>query len=220
MTDEKYLFISDVKEKKDIARSSRNKRTHCGKGGTVRFPHDHLTKKELNNMNGEVKYYRLNEPMTWSEFKALPSDIKISYIKLIRERFGVSDSKIAEMLGVEQTSFSGMVRRLGINMGRGHGKRGGDTEGFVAWCNGVPLPAKDEPEEASCEDSFEPTPATEFKAAPVLGEKAKSVPCCGSMTFDGAASDALDAIGVLLGGANVRITVMWEVRPEEGACDE
>ena len=63
MTDEKFVFVSDVAEKKRTARGSHNKRTHCGRGGTVRFPSDNMTRKELSKMNGEVKSYRMNDPM-------------------------------------------------------------------------------------------------------------------------------------------------------------
>ena len=54
MTDEKYTFVTDVAEKKRIARGSFNKRTHNGKGGKVRFPSDYLSNKERNKMNGEI----------------------------------------------------------------------------------------------------------------------------------------------------------------------
>ena len=89
MKDETYLFVSDMKDKKVTARSARNKRTHCGKGGRVRFPSDNLSKKELQKMNGECKAYRLNDPMGWKEFKAMPDDLKITYIKLLRKEFNV-----------------------------------------------------------------------------------------------------------------------------------
>lgn len=72
VTDEKYLFLTDCAEKKRTAHSCHNRKTHAGKGGRVRLPHNNLTKKELEAMNGEVKSYRLNDPMTWREFSLLP----------------------------------------------------------------------------------------------------------------------------------------------------
>lgn len=213
MTDEKFTFISDVKEKGSIARSSHNKRTHCGKGG-CKLPHEYLTAKERKALSGEVKSYRLNDPMKWDEFKYMPDDIKTSYIQIIRERFGVSDSCIAKMLGVY------MAKRLGIGLGRGTGNQKSDKEGFLAWRYGAPLPAKENAEEAA-EDITEPVEATSEDIAedgvcypePV----AKTVPTYGSLTFDCAAGAALETIGVLLGGSNVHITVTWEVRPEDEA---
>ena len=100
MTDEKFVFVQDVKEKKQTARSAWNR--NKGKYRTVRLPSDFMTRKEREAMNGEVKSYRLNDPMTWEEFKAMPDDIMTSYIKLIRERFGASDTAIANMMGTTQ----------------------------------------------------------------------------------------------------------------------
>lgn len=215
MTDEKFTFISDVKEKGSIARSSRNKRTHCGKGG-CKLPHEYLTAKERKALNGEVKYYRLNDPMKYAEFKKTPKDIKITYIQQIRERFGVGDYLIAEMLGAKQTTFAQMVRSLGINPGKGKVYRNRDLDGFMAWRNGVPLPLNDEP----VEDTAEEVTAEDIAEDTVLIPPVRTaVPTYGNMTFDCAADIALNTVGVLLGGANVHIIVSWEVRPEEGAVD-
>lgn len=63
MTDEKFTFVEDVKEKKIASRSARNRIAHTGKGGKVRFPHDNLTRKELEAMNGELRVYRMNDPI-------------------------------------------------------------------------------------------------------------------------------------------------------------
>ena len=165
-------------------------------------------------MNGEVKYYRLNDPMKWDEFKKMPKDIKITYIQQIRERFGVSDSQIAKMLGAEQTSFSGMVQRLGIGLGRGHGKRKGDTEGFLAWCHGLTIPTKDEPVEEITEEVAEPEAAPVQESAECCATvKERAIPRSGGMTFEGAADEALESIRLLLGNANVRISVTWDVLP-------
>ena len=95
MTDEKYTFITDVAEKKRTARGAFNKRTHNGKGGKVRFPSDYLSNKERNEMNGKVREYRMNSPITYSEFKKYPDDLKKNYVKRLRDMFDVSDTDIA-----------------------------------------------------------------------------------------------------------------------------
>lgn len=216
MTDEKFTFISDVKEKGSIDRSSHNKRTHCGKGG-CKLPHENLTAKERKALNGEVKYYRLNDPMKYDEFKKMPKDIKITYIQQIRERFGVGDYLIAEMLGAKQTTFSQMVRNLGINPGKGGAKRNRDLAGFIAWRNGVSLSPNDEPVEDTADEVTEEDIAENATFCPPPVRQETAVPAYGSMTFNCAADIALNTISVLLGAADVHITVSWEVRPEEGA---
>ena len=82
MDDEKYVFFQDVREKKVTGYSARKQRSHCGKAG-CKLPSDYLTKKEIKNMSGEVKSYRLNEPMTYAEFRLMPEDLQKTYIILL-----------------------------------------------------------------------------------------------------------------------------------------
>lgn len=149
MKDETYSFIQDVKEKGTVARSSHNRRSHTGRGGKVRFPSDNLSKKELKKMSGECVSYRLNEPMTWAEFKKMPDDIKVTYIKLLQEKWKVPVNHIGKMMGVSQPVIQRETARLGIVLGKGVHKQTWDKEGFYAWVNGVPttVPEEDAKEE-------------------------------------------------------------------------
>lgn len=230
MTDEKYVFVSDVREKKSIGRSARNKRAHAGKGGRVKLPSDYLSNKELKAMNGECKAYRLNEPMSWKEFKAMPDDIKIVYIKAIREKFNAPLTHIGAMLGCSQQTLSREAARLGLSPGKG-GKgcpAKWDRSGFAAWCNGEKpdvVPEEEAPGAgtASLEDIVDPVPAPlpEIKTLPLCPVQAETaVPKSGSLTFAGSAESALNTVSVLLGGADVHITITWRTRQDEGACGE
>lgn len=124
MPDEQYVMISDSIEKKKIAHSSHNRKTHCGKGGRVKFPSDYLSKKELKAMNGEVKSYNLNKPMTWEEFRSMPQDLQIMYIKKLRNEFGVPDSILGKAMGICRSSFSKAMRDLNLSIGKGAGATG------------------------------------------------------------------------------------------------
>lgn len=220
MTDEKYVFISDVKEKKNIGRSSHSKRTHAGKGGRVRLPSDYLSQKERNAMNGEVKSYRMNDPMTWAEFRSMPDDLKINYIKMIRSAYGVSDSFMAKNLfKAGQTSVSKMFRRLGIAHGKGSGNNKADKEGFLAWCNGVPLRKECAAVEEVKEEEAEVTEVVQEPVCMVGDTEDRAsetevlcVPVTGQMTFRGNAANALRTVMQLLGNAESVITVAWKIR--------
>lgn len=300
MNDEKYVFIQDVREKKNVARSARNKRTHCGKGGRVKLPSDYLSKRELNAMSGKCKSYRLNEPMLWKEFKSMPDDIKITYIKLIREKFDASDSALAEMFGVSGCPVSKEMKRLGIAVGKRNKNHKWNKDAFYAWVNRVPVEKPVEPVEETQEVAeevtempndtvYEPMRKDEFIAmsddqkvayikwirdkfnpsdsqiAKMLGYHVRSfstlinrlglsmgqnnrsgttqwdkegfcawsgvladegvvevpeipveeskpcVPRTGSLVFDGRIEDILKTIGMVLKGADVHISVHWEV---------
>ena len=136
-TEAERIFLEDVRDKKNISHSASHKRTHCGKGGTVRFPSDKLTKKELEKMNGECEVYRLNEPMKWAEFIAMPKEHQITYIKKLREKFNVPDARIARMLCVAQASFSLYVRNLGLGVGKRSSHTIWDKDGWYLFTQGV-----------------------------------------------------------------------------------
>ena len=124
LPDEQYVMISDSIEKKKIARSSHNRKTHCGKGGRVKFPSDYLSKKELKAMNGDVKSYNLNRPMTWIEFRSMPKDLQIMYIKKLRNEFEVPDIVLSKAMGICKSSFSKAMRELNLSLGRSAGAKG------------------------------------------------------------------------------------------------
>ena len=242
MTDEKYTFIEDVREKKKTATGAHHKRTHCGKGGAIRFPSDFKTKKELKAMNGEVKSYKLNDPMSWAEFKAMPDDIKRNYITALRKKYNVSDKKIAEMLGVEQTYFSSACRKLGIKSTR-KSREKWDADGWYAWVNGVKLEAKEEAEEVPVieeklekrdEEVLEEAEKCDVPAADgwqrvrfrfgkdgitVVEEVQPAVPGWGQMELEGTVAECAKTLEMLLADKRVKLTVAWAVKHEEKACE-
>lgn len=221
MKDETYLFYSDCRDKKNTARSARRKRTHNGKSGRVKLPSDYMTKKELNAMNGEVKSYRLNEPMTWKEFKKMPDDIKVTYIKLLRERFNVADTHIAEMMDITRANFSQEMKRLGLNTGHRNKNVQCDKEGFYAWVGGASVTKEAEdpiPEEPVPEDVAELV-MTREQYESLLGnteeaEKNVAIPCTGHMTYEGKVEDILKSVRTILGNSNAKVSIYWEIKED------
>lgn len=151
-TDSERLFFEDVRDKKNISHSASHKRTHCGKGGTIRFPSDRLTKKELEKMNGECVTYRLNEPMKWAEFIAMPVEHQSTYIQKLRNKYNVPDAQIGRMFGIEQVTISRYTRKLGIPSKH---KRGGciswDKDGWYIFLRGGNALQNDAPDEERVE---------------------------------------------------------------------
>ena len=158
MRDEEYLYYQDVREKKVTGYSARKQRSHCGKSGRVRFPSDNLTKKELMKMNGECKSYRLNEPMTWDEFRAMPDDIKVTYIMALRAKYNAPVAAIAKMMGTDRANLSRYLLRLGFDK-MPHGNHKWDKMGFSEWCYGLPKTEESVQEEVKEEILVEETPA-------------------------------------------------------------
>ena len=238
-SDEQYVMIQDSREKKSIAASAHKQRTHCGKCGSVKFPSDYLSRKELKAMNGEcVKYASLKEPMTWDEFKELPDDLKVEYIKSLRERFNVPDKEIADMFGVLQNTIYRWFKTLGLCKGMGSGNKGTtwNKEGWLVWLNGAnpdAVEASEDPIEEENVDIHEDDGGENVSVEPLedVGaencyedmhecaktessvyshEKLHAVPNSGTMTFNCPADQALSTIAQLLGNADVFIKIEWE----------
>lgn len=111
-------------------------------------------------MSGECKSFRLNEPMAWKEFKAMPDDIKVTYIKLLQQKFNVPFVHIGKMLGCTQRTISCEIIRLGLSEGKnckGRSKKW-DKDGFYAWVNGVKKLPTQVPEETTEEPVIEEVP--------------------------------------------------------------
>lgn len=188
-------------------------------------------------MNGECKSYRLNEPMAWKEFKAMPDDIKVTYIKLLREKFDVPDCEIYKMFGTNKDTLSRFFKALGLRVPRGSVGGGWKKDEWFAWINGVEIKTAEteetaavlnetiiDPEEPKLTDecACEETEAIIFNCAPEPEEpkfrkveNKTAVPVRGELTFIGSAEAALRTAAVLLGGANVRISLSWEVISDE-----
>jgi hypothetical protein len=215
MKDEKYVFIQDVKDKKFVARGAYNKRTHAGGSGKKKWASEYMTKKELAKMNGELKTYRLNDPMTWKEFKALPDDIKKMYIKGIQERFNPFDSSIAKTLfGVHPSTLLDVLKRHGMLHGNVDQRRQWDKEGFEAWARGEkPTEAYQSLPKPTEEEVTEVTEVTEEpKVEEPIIERPKAMPMSGHLRFEGKADDILKAVAAILGGANVNLTINWDIK--------
>ena len=128
------MFYDECADRKRTARGAFNKRTHNGKRGGVKFPSDYLSKKEKSKMNGEIKVYKMNEPITYAEFKEYPDDLKKQYVNNLREKFDVSDTAIAEMMGINKRTLNRLLNIIHASGGR-RGSRKADCEGFEKWKN-------------------------------------------------------------------------------------
>ena len=72
-------FDYDAMQKKRIARGASHMK--CGsKSKKCTLPSDYLTAAQKRRLNGPVSTYKLDEPMNWESFKAMPEDLQKKYI--------------------------------------------------------------------------------------------------------------------------------------------
>ena len=225
MTDEKFVFIEDCKDKKRTARGAFNKRTHCGKGGAVKFPSDYLTTKEKKAMNGECKSYRMNDPMKWDEFKKMPEDLQIAYIKAIRQQFNAPDTEITKMMGVTHSWATKYFKKLGLALGKNHKRGHFEKDAWTRWVNGVPqVTCYDETDEATAEEP------TEFMTEEVKEYVEQDIQATqamadilrpeikmhgGHISITGMTSDLMRCVYDIIGERKVYMTFHWEVDEKE-----
>lgn len=88
MTDERYVYQQDIKEKKQAGRGAFHKKSGA-KSKKCNFPSDYLTRKEKEKLNGECKTWSMNKFYSWSEFKEMPDDIQLRYINFLIGKYDV-----------------------------------------------------------------------------------------------------------------------------------
>lgn len=240
-SDEEYLFRQDCIDKKITARSARNTRTHNGKRGAVKFPSDFMSRKELKAMNGACVSYRMNSPISWEEFKTWPDEHKVTYVKLLREKFNVPNTALAEMFNVSSPMLCKYFKCWGLSQGNPV-KRTWDKEGFLAWRSGAKSDVVSS-SETPVEEVTVVTDETPVEEVPVVTDEIPVeevavvtdeetdgsniddildicnkivtrpiIPVMGEMTFEGSVNNILRAVNSILGEGNVRLTVKWETR--------
>ena len=134
-------FDYDAKQKKDIARSAARRK--CGsKSKRCTLPSDHLTDAQKRKLNGPVESVKLDQPMKWNQFKALPDSLKKEYLVRLIQDYGANAGMLGRMFGVTSNTVLVVERKLGIptapHGGAQHGAAYERKQAmWEAFCNGV-----------------------------------------------------------------------------------
>ena len=149
-------FDYDAMQKKRIARgASHMKRGSKSKKCTL--PSDYLTAAQKRRLNGPVSTYKLDEPMNWESFKAMPEDLQKKYILNLQETYQANNNMLGKMFGVTGVSVCKMSFALGIGaMGQSKMTRDEVTVRDAKWdafCNGVVGGKPGEVEDEEAEES-------------------------------------------------------------------
>lgn len=94
MTDERYSYVEDVKNRKNVARSG-------GKKGKSRYgcslPVDYMTTKEKQDANSRWISVTYDRPISLDKFLAYSDDDKKKYLQIVIDNHGGTTGRIAEM---------------------------------------------------------------------------------------------------------------------------
>ena len=97
-------FYEDIREKKKAATGAYHRATRGKRSFTVHNQSDHLTKKELKEMSGEVVSF-MQKPIVWHEFKEMPVEAQRRYIEWLKKEYKVTGAMISDMFGVNRATF-------------------------------------------------------------------------------------------------------------------
>lgn len=133
-------FDYDVLQKKRTAAGAR----HMKRGSRSKrcsLPSDNLTPAQLKRRNGPVSTYKLDAPMRWDDFKAMPVDLQKQYLTNLVETYGATNEMLGDMFYVHPTHVGAVKKALGvISHNPRHLSKEKKTirdQMWTAFCNGV-----------------------------------------------------------------------------------
>lgn len=111
MTDERYSYVEDVKNRKNVARSG-------GKKGKSRYgcmlPVDYMTTKEKRDANSRWISVTYDRPISFDKFLAYSDDDKKKYLQTIIDKYAGDTGKIAKMFGCTEAKIKVFRQNLGV----------------------------------------------------------------------------------------------------------
>lgn len=162
-------FDYDALQKKRIAAGAR----HMRRGSRSKrcfLPSDNLTLAQLKRRNGPVSTYKLDAPMRWDDFKAMPVDLQKQYLTYLVEAYGATNEMLGDMFYVHPTYVGAVKKALGVVSHNPHRvlgeKKAIRDHMWAAFCNGV----------VGGGDAVKETPKETPKEPPKEPEKVETLP--------------------------------------------
>lgn len=111
MTNERYAFVEDVKNRKNLVKSG-------GKKGKSKYkctlPSDYMTAKEKRAANSQWVSITYDRPISFDKFLAYSDEDKKIYLQKLIDTYGGDTGKIAKMFKCEESKIKVFRQNLGI----------------------------------------------------------------------------------------------------------
>ena len=105
MTDEKFVFNQDVRERSKMKTGAQHRKNGC-KSKKCTLPYEYLSRKERQKLNGQVSSIIMNKPYyDWKSFITLPETMQVEYLSGLIANYGARVKDLAEMFGVHYSTF-------------------------------------------------------------------------------------------------------------------
>ena len=104
MTDERFVYNADLRDRKRAAQGARAK-----KGGSrsksCTLPSDALSAAQKRKLNGSVESISLNSPMSWARLRDLTPELQFLYLDHLVNEHKARRVDLCAMLGVATCTF-------------------------------------------------------------------------------------------------------------------
>jgi len=196
MTDERYVYVQDLKEKNSTKSGAYHKRSGK-KSRYVGLPSDHLTAAQLKRRNGPVETVKLNTPMTYKELKKLTPTLQFLYLDECVTRYKARRKDLVAMLCISQSYWNKFIPTLPGRLDFTDNRRKSPAPEWLAFIS--PKPAPEIPTPAVADDTnVTPAPAIPVVIeTPVLIAKPEVNPYRVTLEMNGTLSQLSDLIAVL-----------------------
>ena len=111
MTDERFTFIADIKEK-NSTKSGAYHRINGSKSKRCTLPSDRLTPAQLKRRNSPVESIKLNKPCTYAELKTVTPSLQFLYLDHLVHEYKARRVDLLTMLCISNTCLTKLQKRL------------------------------------------------------------------------------------------------------------
>lgn len=190
MTDERYTYVSDIRDKKITAHGAFAKRSGS-KSRRCSLPSDNLTEAEKKRRNSPVSTVKLNKPTTYAEIRKLTPSLQYLYLDHLITHYGARRRDLQDMLGCSDGTMNKLLNSLpGKLIFEGRPKH--PSKEWKAFLAGqAPEPIPDQPVPPAPEPEPQEEKGEVVLAPPVLS---------GSITMVAVLSDLQDQLLKLIDG--------------------
>lgn len=170
MTDERYVYTQDQRERRSAASGARARKVGS-RSQRCTLPSDHMTPAQKRQLNGKPEAINLNRPMTYKELKKLSPTLQFLYLDHLVTVHHARRVDLQEMLGIANRTLELLIKGLPGKLVFLRGRKSPASEWLAFLANAQPAqeptqaqeaeaqaPAPAEPENAP-QAATEPTPA-------------------------------------------------------------
>lgn len=152
-------FEYDCLQRKRLAQQARYRK--CGSNSKkCSLLTDHMTHSQWKKRNGEIVTANLKQPISWSEFRALPNSMQEEYMRYMMENYGANATSFAAMFGVQPLTVRRHIQaqNLAIRFPAGHSMTAVQKSAWNEFINGgavtaVETDATENKEQSGCAES-------------------------------------------------------------------